>query len=77
MRPTQGSNDGWAASKLVGNSGRTPTTGQKQLGKNGKSYHDKQYKKALTMHNKEQQERIRENTENRKVEETKKTNKEN
>ena len=29
------------------------------------------------MHNKEQQERIRENTENRKVEETKKTNKEN
>ena len=47
------------------------------MGKNGKSYHGRYYKKALAVHGKKQQEGIGENTENREVEETKKTNKEN
>jgi len=39
---------------------------------NGKSYHGRQYKNALAMHNKQRQGGIRENTENREIEETKK-----
>ena len=36
---TQCSGGGWAASRPVGNPGRTPTTGQRGLrGKSGKSY---------------------------------------
>ena len=45
-RPTQCSGGGQANGKPVDSLERTPTTGQKQLrGKNGKSYHDRQYKR--------------------------------
>ena len=44
--PTQVSGDDWAADRLVGGLGRTPTPGQKRLrGKTVKIHHGKQYKK--------------------------------
>ena len=50
-QPTQGSGGGWVANRPVGSLGRIPTTDQKWLrGKNGKSCHGKQYKKAINMH---------------------------
>ena len=50
-QPTQGSGGGWVANRPVGSLGRIPTTDQKWLrGKNGKSCHGKQYKKAIDMH---------------------------
>ena len=50
-QPTQGSGGGWVANRPVGSPGRIPTTDQKWLrGKNGKSCHGKQYKKAIDMH---------------------------
>ena len=48
-QPAQGSGGGWATSRPVGDQGRAPTTGQ------NKSYHDRQYKKALAVHREEQQ----------------------
>jgi len=73
-RPTQCSGSGWAIGKLVGSPGRTPTTGQKQLrGKNGKSYHGRQYKRAINMHNKKQQQQREKERKQRK---TSKKNKE-
>ena len=66
-RPTYCSSGGWAASRLVGSLGRTPTIGQKQLmGKNGKSCQCRQYKKTIDVHNKQQQQQ-REKKENRKT----------
>ena len=50
-QPTQCNGGGWAADKLVGSLGRTPTTSQKRLrGKNDKSCHNRWYKKAIDVH---------------------------
>ena len=70
--PTQCSGGCWA----VGNPKRTPTTGQKQLrGKNGKSCHNKQYKKVIEMHSEQQwnNRRTTTTTEKKENKENKKT----
>ena len=43
------------------------------MGKIGKSYHGRYYKKALAVHSKQEQEGIGENIENREIVKTKKT----
>ena len=48
-QPAQCSGGGWATSRPVGDQERAPTTSQ------NKSYHDRQYKKALAVHSEEQQ----------------------
>ena len=71
--PTQCSGGSWAADRLVGKTGRTPTTGQKQLGgKNGKSYHGMQYKKAIDVHSKKQQQQQENERKQRKTSKKKK-----
>ena len=52
----------------MGKTGRTPTTGQKQLmGINDKSYQSMQYKKTIDVHSKQQQQQ-REKKENKETE---------
>ena len=74
--PTQCSGGCWAVGKPVGSPKRTPTTGQKQLrGKNGKSCHNKQYKKVIEMHSEQQwnNRRTTTTTEKKENKENKKT----
>ena len=67
-RPTQCSGSGWATSKLVDSPRRTPIIGQKQLrGKNGKSYHSRQYNKAINVHSKKQQQQREKERKQRKM----------
>ena len=72
-QPTQCSVGSWAAGRLVSNTGRTPMTCKKQLsGKNGKSYHDRQYKKAIDVHSKKQQQQCEKERKQRKTSKKKK-----